>query len=67
MGQRWLPGKVHQRPVGLVDIFHGDPHAAHESLGASAEVDRVSVKVLLRSNREVQRLEWPGLTAVELR
>jgi len=60
-------GEVHQRPIGRIDIFHGDPHTTHESLGTGAEVDRIGVKVLLGTDREVQRLEWPGLAAVQLR
>jgi len=60
-------GEVHQWSVGRIDIFHGDPHTAHESLGAGAEVNRVGVKVLLGTDREIQRLERPGLAAVELR
>lgn len=60
-------GEVHQWAIGRIDIFHGDPDTAHEAFRAGAEVNRVGVEVLLGTNREVQRLEWPGLAAIELR
>lgn len=59
--------EVHQRAVGLVDVFHRHPDAAHEALRARAEVDRVGVEVLLGADREVQGLEGPGLAAVQAR
>lgn len=60
-------GEVDQRAIGFIDIFHGHPHAAHKAFRAGAEMDRVRVEVLLGADREIQRLEGPGLAAVELR
>ena len=60
-------GKVHQWAIGRIDIFHRDPDTAHEAFRAGAEVDRVGMKMLLSTDREVQRLEWPSLAAIQLR
>ena len=56
---------VLQRSVLVVDVFQGEPDAAHEAGGERAEMHGVAVRALLRPAAEVERLHRHGLPAVE--
>src|SRR3954464_4292161 len=60
------PGIVEERAVVIIGIFQSNPDTNHEAFRTAAEMDAIAVEMLLRSNWEIQRLEWYGTPAVKV-
>lgn len=55
---------IQERPRALVNVFQRDPDTAHKIRRTRTEMDQVRMNVLLRTDREIQGLEWECPPAV---
>ena len=66
IGQAMAAWKVMEWTALRFDILQGKPNAAHVAVGVTMKMDRITVKMLLTANGEIQGLEGKGFASVQL-